>query len=119
MKKYRNNINGFMYWNNNGAIMVSDVAGTTAVSSSANVADFEEMIAAGTLTEIPAKFEAVFVDDTYNDTAEVEVTEDSRGSDGHLVILTTGDMLFTPRQARELAKALNEAADFAEVRNAN
>lgn len=79
----------------------------------------ERMLADGILVEQPTSFTSVCVDDTYNDTAEVEVTEDARGSDGHLVILTTGDMLFTPRQARELAKALNEAADFAEVRNAN
>lgn len=118
MKKYRNNINGFMYWNDNGAIMVSDVAGTTAVSSSANVADFEEMIAAGTLTEIPAKFEGVFVDDTYNDTAEVSVPHREFDS-GFLVCLSTGDMMFTPQQARELAKALNAAADVAEVLNAD
>lgn len=117
MKKYRNNINGFMYWNDNGAIMVSDVAGTTAVSSSANVADFDEMIAAGTLTEIPAKFEAFFVDDTYNDTSEVSVPH-REFNDGFLVCLSTGDMMFTPSQARELAKALNAAADVAEVLNA-
>lgn len=77
----------------------------------------ERMLADGILIEQPTSFTSASVDDTYNDTAEVSVTEDNDGN--QCVYLDTGDMMFEPSQARALAKALIEAAEVAEVLNAD
>lgn len=64
-------------------------------------------------------FQSAFVDDIYEDTAEVFITEDFyqdvTGCDNRkFVTLSTGDMQLTPKQARELAAALILAAEGCE-----
>lgn len=69
--------------------------------------------------DVVSSFRPVFVDDIYEDTSEVSVVDDLdhdvTGYDGsHFVSLNTGDMQFTPKQARELAAALILAAEECE-----
>ena len=68
---------------------------------------------------INKEFKSVFVDDIYEDTAEVflvnNLDHDVTGCEnGKFVVLSTGDMQFTPGQARELAAALILAAEECE-----
>lgn len=78
----------------------------------------ERMLADGVLVEQPTTFTSVLVEDICNDTAEVLVPDRLFGG-VYAVNIMAEDMLFTPAQARELANALNDAADFAECKNAN
>lgn len=65
-------------------------------------------------------FNSVFIDDIYGDKAEVFVTEDFDNDvtdceNCTFVVLSTGDLQMTPRQARELADSLINAANHAEA----
>lgn len=64
-------------------------------------------------------FKTTCIDDAYEDTAEVSVITDYdldvHGHDSSLfVFLNTGDMVLTPKAARELAAALILAAEDCE-----